>query len=54
MKNKRKFERALNIIRASFTRMSRMLFNNLVFHRLPAEWTLAAAPAKATGWPARS
>jgi hypothetical protein len=27
--------------------VSRMLFNNLVFHRLPAEWTLAAAPAKA-------
>jgi hypothetical protein len=53
MKNKRKFEPAPNIIRASFTRMSLMLFKNLVFHRLPAKWTLSAAP-KAAGWPARS
>jgi hypothetical protein len=27
-----------------------MLSKNLVFHRLPAEWTLTAAPAKAAGW----
>jgi hypothetical protein len=45
---------ARNIVRASFTRVPRMLFNNLVFHRLPAEWTLAAAPAKAAGRRARS
>ena len=43
MKNKRKFQRALNIIRASFTRMPLMLFKNLVFHRMPAEWSLTAA-----------
>ncbi len=42
-KNKRKFRRALNIIRAFFTRVALMLFKNLVFHRLPAEWTSAAA-----------
>jgi recombination associated protein RdgC len=43
MKNNRKFRRALNIIRASFTRVPLMLFKNLVFHRMPAEWTLTAA-----------
>jgi recombination associated protein RdgC len=43
MKNKQKFGRALNIIRASFARVPLMLFKNLVFHRMPAEWTLAAA-----------
>ncbi len=42
MKNKRKSEPALNIIRASFSRVSLMLFKNLVFHRLPTEWTSAA------------
>jgi hypothetical protein len=31
-----------------------MLFKNLIFHRLPAQWTLTAAPAKVAGWPARS
>jgi recombination associated protein RdgC len=41
--NKQKSERALNIIRASFARVLLMLFKNLVFHRLPAEWTLSAA-----------
>src|SRR5258708_34084330 len=43
MKNKRKFERALNIIRASFSPVPLMLFKNLVFLRLPAEWTSTAA-----------
>jgi recombination associated protein RdgC len=43
VKNKRKSRRALNIIRASFARVLLMLFKNLVFHRLPAEWTLTAA-----------
>src|ERR1700738_249598 len=42
MKNKRKFGPALNIIRASFSRVPLMLFKNLVLHRLPAEWTSAA------------
>src|SRR5258708_8982230 len=42
MKNKRKFERALNIIRASFSPVPLMLFKNLVFHRPPTERTSAA------------
>ena len=43
MKNNRKIEPALNIIRASFSRVPLMLFKNLVFFRLPAEWSSAAA-----------
>ena len=43
MKNKRKFQPALNIIRASFSRVPHMLFKNLVFSRLPAEWSSAGA-----------
>jgi recombination associated protein RdgC len=43
VKNNRKSQRALNIIRASFARVPLMLFKNLVFHRLPAEWALTAA-----------
>src|ERR1035437_227362 len=35
--------RALNIIRAPHARVPLMLFKNLVFHRLPSEWTLTAA-----------